>query len=172
MAGLKCNHCGCSIRYHGELDGTELVMFTAEKWREITTSVYDPKNEVIHTEYVIPSPYLYQADTIYDDFKGQYCKIWKCPNCGTLHIFNTKNSLEVVSVYTECNTVTNIYGGEEYVIFDDITWDKITELSIPNKDIPALFKPSFLAAITKTYMVIYVDDIADAKLYIDEKLKK
>lgn len=174
MAGLKCNHCGNAIRYHGEPNGTELIMFTSKTWKAITDSVYDPTNEVFHTEYVIPSPYLYQADTICSDFKGQFCKIWKCPHCGTLHIFDMINTCEVVAVYIKCeyseNSIENV--SQEYVIFDDIIWDKITELSIPNMELPNLFKPSFYASVNKEYLLLYVDSIEKATYYIKEEHNK
>ena len=88
MASLKCGNCKEGIHYHGEPNGIELRVFSSDVWKKVIESKYNPKAPKMHTEYLTPSPYFYTSETILHDFKGMYCDIWRCPNCGTLPVFD------------------------------------------------------------------------------------
>lgn len=159
MAGLKCEHCGHGIRYHGEPNGIELIMFSEAAWKSVVESTYDPLHEKIHDEYPVPCPYLYTTDTIYDDFRGFYCKIWKCPQCGTLHVFDNNDITRVIKVFIPCvdEVKDDRNAGDRFVIYDDMTWEQITELSIPNTEIERYYPPTFYALVAGNGLSLYAD---------------
>ena len=159
MAGLKCEHCGHSIRYHGESNGIELIMFCESAWQNIIESVFDPNDVKMHTEYPVPIPYQYTADTIYDDFNGTYSKIWRCPNCGALHIFDMKDITRVTAVFVPCEDHTESLKGTKslFILYDDIAWDKLTELSIPTAEIEQYYPPTYYALLDERSLALYED---------------
>lgn len=128
MASVQCPKCRNSIRYHGEPMGIEFVMISSENWERIIVSEFNPKIK----EYIDDTSYpkLYRTDTIEDDFPGMIIKYWKCNECGTIMFFDGQN--RVREIYSE---VVNYEGiledGKEYMVFDDYTWDKITEAALP-----------------------------------------
>ena len=152
MAGLACSQCGAGIRYHGEPCGIEYTIFHNDVWNTITSTVYDKENERIHEEWLVPGPYLYQSDTIWDDFKNEYQDAWVCPKCGAVMVFKI-GGIVVDRAYAPVYENQEIKPtGISYVVFSDYLWDEITELSIPVSEIPNRFKPSYLAVANEEYM--------------------
>ena len=161
MAGLKCINCGNGIRYHDEPNGIEYTIFSEDAWKKVITTEYDPNNEMIHTEWLVPGPYLYQADTIWEDFKNEYQEAWVCPKCGTIAVF-VKGGIQVESVCVPFDEdIETAPNGTSYVVFSDYLWDEITDLSIPVSKIPDTYKPSFVAVANDDYMWLLSSDLKD-----------
>ena len=124
MAGLKCSYCGESIRYHGTPNGIEHTVFPVKNWEKLVSTVYDANNERMHEEWNVPGPYLYRADTIWEDFEDDYFEVWICPHCGTVAVFDN-SGIHVRAVYTPIKDVVEINRyAEKYVVFSDYEWEK------------------------------------------------
>ena len=146
MASMQCVKCKEGIHYHGEPAGIEYIFIKGEDWDRITNIRFDSKNK----QYVNGSsfPLLYRADTIETDFKDLIMKAWKCPVCGTFMFYNEKGN--VVRAYEEddskeCGKEKN---GFNHVVFDDYSWDEVTESAVANCKIPTLFNPSIHARLS------------------------
>ncbi len=114
MASLQCSGCGEGIHYHGEPEGIEYVAFELDSW-----------NSLIDTDLTIIS---------YDEHTDRYLTMWRCPECGTMHVFKP-NSNWVWKVFKPCNETTlSVAGGTEYIIFDDHNYFDITETDITGKE--------------------------------------
>ncbi len=155
MAGLKCSHCGEGIRYHDMPNGIEHTVFTMKNWEKIVSTVYDPNNERMHEEWNTPGPYLYRADTIWEDFEDDYFVAWVCPHCGTIAVFDN-SGLHVRAVYTPISDSIPVdRNADKYVVFSDYVWEEISESSIPVSEIPDKFKASYFAIANSDYVWIF-----------------
>ncbi len=159
MASLKCGNCKEGIHYHGEPNGIELHVFSSDVWKEVIESKYNPEAPKMHTEYLTPSPYFYTSETILHDFKGMYCDIWRCPNCGTLHVFDADHNVYVVKIWvpTKKPIEVDFSHGHTHVIYDDFTWSDVTELSLPNTEIESRFPPNYYAVVQEDCLMLFKD---------------
>ncbi len=161
MAGLQCGGCGKGIRYHDEPNGIELILFPIETWKNITESKYDPNNEKMRSEYLVPSPYLYQSDSVYEDFMGLFNYMWRRPQCGTLHVFDRERNINVIKTYIPTKRQVNVdlSCGYSSVIYDDLTWFEVAEHPVPNTEIERLYPPTYYAVAQGEYLALFTDKI-------------
>lgn len=158
MAGLKCSHCGGSIRYHGIPSGTEHTVFPNNNWEKIISTVYDPNNERMHDEWNVPGPYLYRADTIWEDFENDYFEVWVCPHCGTLAVFDN-SGIHVKAVYTPIEEKVDVdRHAEKYVVFSDHVWEEISDSTLPVSEIPNKFNISYHVFANDDYIWLLDSD--------------
>lgn len=118
---------------------------------------------------------MYNADTIFDDFKGLYGKLWVCPECHSIHIFSISNPSTVSCVYIPIQNrdiLTNVTD-KKYILFEDILWDTITDLTIPTIEIPKYFSPTYYANQYNNYLVLFKQEQAEKpiKTYIKLEVK-
>lgn len=142
MASLKCSKCGYGIHYHDEPNGIEWVAFEIDTWNELCVSTK-----------LISS---YEMDR-----KSGWYTIWKCEECGTLHIFKAMN-IHLDKVY-ELQNIAEFKAPKESIIdciaFEDITWDQITESEKTGNDFDLRFKkyPRKYIRFSNDLLCVYVD---------------
>lgn len=163
MASIQCSKCKMGIHYHGEPDGIEYVFITIRDWTRITASRFNRENKEYFEGSSIPK--LFQTDTIEEDFPAAVHKIWKCPHCGSLMIFDghgkvTEAFENVFTMPDKGRTVT-----AEYVIFDDYSWNQLTELALPDWKIGTQVSPTLLAGRTDSQIYIYDEDSNLLRVY-------
>lgn len=106
MATLKCSNCGYGIHYHDEPDGTQIIAFPEKVWDNLSES------DLFISRYIL-------------DGTDDYLTIWKCHQCGSLHLFKTDETAVFKSFRNEENFIRK--DGEKYYSFSDYDWEKITE---------------------------------------------
>ncbi len=170
MATLKCKIFEYGIHYNSEPSGVEYIFIKNKDWKLICDSKFDSNK--IETDEQGLYPKLYRTDTIEDDFPNMIMKIWKCPECGSVYLFD-KNG-DVIKTFKKADQRAD---GEiicEGIAFDDYTWDKMTELSIPNekiKEIPTLFVRVFEKMIEVYKKSDYSDYVCSYVIIYNEELK-
>ena len=110
MASLGCSKCDGAIHYHDEPNGTQLVIFEKNEWNRLT------KSDVLLV--------LYRND---DGTEDNYI-IWKCFECGTLHLFRRNSVVRIYGAYEPISNIPNninISEAVEGILFDDITWSTL-----------------------------------------------
>ncbi|MBQ1863241.1 MAG: hypothetical protein II561_10750 [Thermoguttaceae bacterium] len=159
MASLKCGKCKEGIHYHGEPNGIELHVFSSDVWKEVIESKYNPEAPKMHTEYLTPSPYFYTSETILHDFKGMYCDIWRCPNCGTLHVFDAADGNRVASTYVPAETPFEVDTNQSFthVIYDDFAWFEFYETPTPNTELEQNIPPTYYAVVSGNRLALFKD---------------
>lgn len=144
MASLLCSKCKTGIRYHGEPEGIEYVVITMRDWDNITSSRFDAKEKQFLEGSKIPK--LFRTDTIETDFADSIQKVWRCPECGALMLFD--NGGKVVEVFEEDDECE--YSVDEvistFVVFDDYTWTSLCDSMVPDREVADKYQPSFYAA--------------------------
>ena len=142
MASIQCIKCKAGIHYHGEPAGIEYVFIRLEDWDRIITTRFDSMNRQFINGSTFPK--LYRTDTIESDFAGFIVKAWKCPECGTFIIFNEHG--RAVGAYEEddkeCEKKKISF---DHVVFDDYSWNALTDSAVANWKIPKQFCPSIYA---------------------------
>ena len=142
MASLKCSKCGNGIHYHDEPNGTEWIAFETDTWNYLCSSS------------ISISAYETTA-------KSGWYTIWKCKDCGTLHIFNGLDvNLDKVYELQDFEDLNVSDNGIKCIAFDDIAWDEITETEKNGNDFDNSFK-----GIERKYIRISRDKI---QVYRDE----
>lgn len=151
MASIQCIKCKAGIRYHGEPGGIEYIFIRIEDWDRIITTRFDTKNKQFINGSTFPM--LYRTDTIESDFAGLIVKAWKCPECGTFMFFDEHGS--VVGAYEEdakeCEKKNISF---DHVVFDDYSWDVLTDSAVANWKIPEQFSPSFRAGLSDSRLTL------------------
>ncbi len=141
MASVKCSKCGYGIHYHGEPNGIEYIFILNADWKAITSSCLTPKNKGLDTNKEYPK--LFQSDTIEEDFPGAVHKYWKCPKCGSLFFFDDEGNVTKMFAPTEQDNSGPMSDDfETGVIYDDYSWDALTEASVKDNAIPEKYPPS------------------------------
>lgn len=113
MASLKCNNCGTGIHYHNTPCGIEYTLIPVEIW-----------NCYLNKDMTICKITL--------DVPNSYLTVWRCPECGCLHIFEGA-STKLQSVYIPSKNESSDISGKKYCVFDDYTFETIAENDItPN----------------------------------------
>lgn len=167
MAIIQCPKCLHAIQYHGIPDGTEFVAVTVHDWKIILASSFDPSHKKMHED--TGHPYLYRSDTIETDFPGVLHKGWKCPECNSILFFGAGGHL--VAAYEkdeapDVSTTDNNEPATAYMVFDDYTWDALTEAAIPNRMISKSFKETGKAYVLSDQSVCtYAADNGDIFTY-------
>lgn len=156
MASIQCSKCNTGIHYHGESNGIQYYFIKKNDWKKICTSYFDKYNKIFSEGNL---PKLFRSDTIEEDFSNNIIKAWKCPNCGLMMFFG-KNGEIKKEFEPDINNNNNIFPNKpdsykEYVVFDDYTWDKLTESAIPDNEIAKHYKPTHIAKITTDTMSFY-----------------
>ena len=165
MASVQCPKCRNSIRYHGEPMGIEFVMISSENWERIITSKFNPKEK----EYVDSTKYpkLLRTDTIEDDFPGMVIKYWKCNECGSIMFFDGQN--RVREIYSEGGNYEGVLeGGKEYMVFDDYTWDKITEAALPVSSLAGKYNDNKYISLYEKCLIIKDKENNIEKIYTEK----
>ena len=142
MAGMQCINCEETIYQNMELDGIEHLAFILDEWKQSLSSNIKP----IDIELDGPENFL---------------TIWKCPNCGSMHVFVGYSSVIFRSYRHIALTDKNKVGeGRKCIFFDDRTWFDITEHDMPADKIDELLPPKAVkyALIGKNFMDIYQDE--------------
>lgn len=153
MASLQCSHCKAGIRYHGEPEGIEYVFIKEIDWDRIISSRFDPLNK----RYLegSASPMLFQTDTIEIEFESSVHKAWKCPKCKALMFFDKNGKVAEAYKTVLRREAGDTEGGCRYVVFDDYSWDNITESAFPDWMIDKKFTPTaFAQLIDSNYLII------------------
>ena len=143
MASLKCSKCGYGIHYHDEPNGVEWVAFELGTWNNLCASSKSISS--------------YEIDT-----KSGWYTVWKCEECGTLHVFKAMDINMDRSYELQDNAATKAQ--EENVIeciaFEDIIWDEITETESNGNDFDNRFKdyPRKYIRICEETLSVYTDE--------------
>ncbi len=152
MASLQCQNCKYGIHYHNEPSGIEYVMIEVPDWIHITSAQFDPKNKEIDVKTGYPK--LYRTDTIAEDFPNAVRKIWKCPKCGTMILFDKKGKVRTAYIPNEDNV--SITREKEWtgICFDDYQWDKLTEAAFPDRQLPEKINEFYEIYISEDELVM------------------
>lgn len=141
MASLECGICGNGIHYHDEADGTQILFIKSSEWERLL------KTDMFISRYLL-------------DGTNDYFYAWKCKACGSLMTLDP-STWQVINNYSLSeDTMDEKTDLDQYVVFDDITWDKITEERIQGKDLIIKF-PELLvtrAKVNKNRIVLYSND--------------
>ncbi|MCF0229573.1 MAG: hypothetical protein HUJ76_07790 [Parasporobacterium sp.] len=129
MASLKCSKCGEGIHFHSIPQDIEYTYIPKSTWIDICNSRFNKSAIVMDSSGMHPK--LFRSDTIENDFEGNIYKMWKCPNCGTMHLFD-KNG-HVNEVFEEASTTEKNALLDEGLVFSDYYWDNLTEKAVPDE---------------------------------------
>ena len=145
MASLECGICGNGIHYHDEADGTQILFIKTSEWERLI------KTDMFISRYLL-------------DGTEDYFYAWKCKNCGSLITLDPV-TWQVINTYSLAEeNVDEKTDHDQYIMFDDITWDKITEERIQGKDLIAKFPGLIVANATVNANSINIyssDDLTD-----------
>ena len=163
MASIQCTKCKTGIRYHGEPEGVEYVFVRVKDWDKITSTSFDPLNKQYANESTIPK--LFQSDTIESDFEELIIKAWKCPVCGSIVFFDRHG--RVIGTYEERHgeNTDEFDPDDTYVVFDDYSWNALTDLAIPNAKITKQFSPSIYAELNESRITFFMSNGDVKKIY-------
>ena len=153
MATLKCKVCGTGIHYNSEPSGIEYIFIKKEDWMLICDSRFSAEKKEMDEQGVYPK--LYRTDTMEEDFSDMIVKCWRCPECDTVYVFDDKGN--VTDVYQKDEAAVEEIILNEGVLFDDYTWDRITELAVPNIALKNE-KPTFYVRVFRDLIAISKDD--------------
>ncbi len=152
MASIQCVKCKRGIHYHGEPDGIEYVFIKVRDWDRITATRFDAKNK----QYVNGSSYpkLYQTDTIESDFEDLIVKAWRCPECGTFLFCDEHGRVERAYEEDGSEGSEKKRVGKDYVVFDDYSWDLLTDSAVANWKIPKRLISSTYASFSDSGLTL------------------
>ena len=119
---------------------------------KITSSCFDSKTKVFDTNHDYPK--LFRSDTIEEDFPANVHKFWKCPKCGSLLFFEDEGNVSIFVPLEQANSGSSADNIETGVIYDDYSWDALTEASIADKDITEKFPPSLSMQLSNNQCMI------------------
>ncbi len=148
MASLKCSHCGEGIHYHGEPIGVELRAISQELWDMFSS-----------TDKPIICYLL--------DGNDDYCLIWKCPECGCLHVFEGY-SAKVWHSYFFTDADIDITSARKYLVFSDYLFYDVSEADMTASEFfgKADYDSDnfFYALINENGIITYSDDACTKEL--------
>lgn len=159
MATLKCKVCGTGIHYNSEPSGIECIFVKKEDWMLICDSRFIAKNKEMDTQGAYPK--LYRSDTIEEDFSDKILKCWKCPECGSVYVFDEKGN--VISTYQKTEERSDELMICEGILFDDYSWDRITELSMPDIELKSVTPTYYIRCYQYSFIVSEDKDFSDCK---------
>lgn len=120
MASIRCSCCENGIHYHDEANGTQFLAFRKKTWEKLAAS------DLWISRYIL-------------DGTEEYYVIWKCENCGAIHIFEA-DSPDLKAVYKKVGEVNDTDDLETaFVAYSDYEWEKITESRITGAVLPTQF---------------------------------
>lgn len=140
MASLKCSKCGYGIHYHDEPDGTEWIAFESGLWKKLCDSTKELSS--------------YTSDST----SGWY-SVWKCPKCGSLHVFST-HDIHLLKAFEPADKADGTVESQMNLIaFEDIIWDQITETDETGKAFEEEFReiPRKYICTTETEAFVFRD---------------
>ncbi len=156
MASILCSNCSTGIHYHSEPQGIEYMFFEVEKWKEICNSRFNPQfKEISNDGY----PKLYKTDTIEEDFKGEFIKLWRCPKCKSLMLFGDNGKVVTCFIPKEKVLLGNLK--LEGLAFADDLWERITEKARPDMELKGQ-QPSVYVRIYDNGLEISEDESFDS----------
>ena len=161
MASLRCSNCGEGIHYHSLPQDIEYIYFSNNMWKEICKTKFDKNNKVMDESGAYPK--LYRTSTIENDYAHQFSKIWKCPICGTMHVFSDEVSVDKVFVKDDVVDVGAFI--EEGVMFGDYLWSEVIDQDISNDQL-SLIEPTFYVRWSSENMIISKSiDFSNKEIY-------
>lgn len=156
MASIQCSKCNTGIHYHGESNGIQYYFIKKNDWKKICTSYFDKYNKIFSEGNL---PKLFRSDTIEEDFSNNIIKAWKCPHCKLFMFFNRNdeitNEFEPIKIDNTNIISASTDSQTDYIVFDDFTWDKLTERAIPNNEISSNLCHYYIAKINECSMEFY-----------------
>ena len=123
--------------------------------------MFDPNR--VHLDEAKRYPKLFRSDTIEDDFPGSIKKVWKCPKCGCIHAFDKKGKR--IKSYHQSDAADLGELLYEGLVFNDYTWEKITDKSLPNKELINQKPNAFLKVYEKGMIVSEKKPFSDCRVY-------
>ncbi len=161
MASILCKKCGEGIHYHGEPCGIEYRYIKSYDWDRICGSRFD-STKTDKSGY----PVLYRTDTLDEDFAESIVKIWRCPNCGSLIVFDEKGKMK--KIYNESGSSDMGDVVSEGVAFDDYLWDMITETAASDSSLSSQ-KPTAYIKIYELGLIASMEkNFVDVKKFVIE----
>lgn len=107
MASLKCANCGFGIHYHNEPNGTEFIAISQNLWDTFS-----------NTDKPIVRYLL--------DGNDDYYNIWKCKQCGCIHIFRA-GAADLKKSYIQGDGIIDTTAAKKYFVFEDTLFEDIAE---------------------------------------------
>ncbi len=140
MASLKCSVCGSGIHYHSEPEGIQFIFFKDSDWGKMMSMSLT-------------------SDEIESENHGSYLYAWKCPSCGAFAFFDADWHVNMIfKLISEDISSKEIHQNlDTGLLFDDYLWNRITEDSIPVKDIIDKYSGFYYVAKNEHAMFIYED---------------
>lgn len=142
MASLKCSHCGFGIHYNDEPNGVEYTALSQELW-----DLFSETDKPI-ARYVL-------------DGNDDFLCIWKCPECGCIHILEAYRPL-LKQAYMPCENTSASASARKYLVFIDYLFEDISERGLTAKKFindgqyPA--DKFFYAMIANESIIVYSDE--------------
>ncbi len=171
MASLKCSKCGEGIHYHSLPQDIEYIYFSNVAWEEICSIRFDKNNKVMDESGIYPK--LFRSSTIENDYPGYFLKIWKCPTCGTLHVFSDNGNVKKIFVSDDSENIDDY--AEVGIVFGDYLWADVTDRDISNEQLLSV-KPSFYVRLSSDYLFVSdgleFTNFESYKMYLPEWMKE
>lgn len=152
MASVKCNKCGYGIHYHGEPSGIEYTFIVESDWGRITSARFNARSKEYSDDKT--APLLFRSDTIEEDFANALIRFWKCPSCGSLIFFDKEGKVTKTYVPINHPSSLDITPDISGIVYDDFSWDSLTEAAIPDAEISQLYPPSGRIHLTENLCII------------------
>ncbi len=130
MASIQCSKCGEGIHYHSIPEDIEYTYISKSTWKEICSCKFNKDNKIYGKDGY---PKLFRSDTLEFDFESRILAMWKCPACGTYHLFDENGHVKRIFAHTADKTLDGKV--EEGLLFNDYRWDELTEKAVPNTEL-------------------------------------
>ena len=142
MASLKYSHCGFGIHYHDEPNGVEYTAISQELW-----------NSFAETDKPIVRYVL--------DGNDDFLCIWRCPECGCIHIFEAYRPV-FKQAYIPCDNGAISTEARKYLVFIDLLFEDISERGLTAKEFSNVGEyPAdsfFYTMIDNENVIVYSDE--------------
>ena len=163
MASIQCGKCKNGIHYHGEAKGIVYYIISKHDWDIITSSKFDPSNKEFLEGTNIPK--LFLAETIESDFPNSIKKIWRCPECGSLLIFDVDGNL--IEMFEESTGISPVNKDMKfgYLVFDDYTWESLTDSKLACFQLLDKVKPNCFGGKEDSIIIVSNNERNILKIY-------
>lgn len=154
MASLKCSKCGFGMHYHDEPNGIEYIIIAQDNWSALKDYSFD--NNGLN--------YMPNVDEIELLLPTFIIKVWKCPVCGTIAMFDNSN-IQVNAVYVQAINGFEVHlCGNVYYAFSDYSWDKLTELPIKINEVAGKCEPDYVLYEQDKHVDVYLKSNLEYKV--------